>query len=152
MNVHCGVASPKDYHVYSVLPVCMPAGQKRAPDLTIDGCEPPYGCWELNSGPLEEQSVFWTTEPSLQSSRAISNIVFSSSASLLSERNLSTQSRFVCVCLCVCVCVCLCLTLLYRRFHSSVPTVKEILAHFRENGKYIEQPLLKLGVCVSKEN
>jgi hypothetical protein len=22
-----------------------------------DGCEPPCGCWELNSGPLEEQSV-----------------------------------------------------------------------------------------------
>ncbi|KRY65434.1 hypothetical protein T4D_8955 [Trichinella pseudospiralis] len=22
----------------------------------MDGCEPPCGCWELNSGPLEEQS------------------------------------------------------------------------------------------------
>jgi hypothetical protein len=31
-----------------------------------DGCEPPYGCWELNSGPLEEQLVLLTTEPSLQ--------------------------------------------------------------------------------------
>jgi len=31
-----------------------------------DGCEPPCGCWELNSGPLEEQSVLLTTEPSLQ--------------------------------------------------------------------------------------
>jgi hypothetical protein len=30
------------------------------------GCEPPCGCWELNSGSLEEQSVFLTTEPSLQ--------------------------------------------------------------------------------------
>jgi hypothetical protein len=30
-----------------------------------DGCEPPCGCWELNSGPLEEQSVLLTTEPSL---------------------------------------------------------------------------------------
>jgi len=28
--------------------------------------EPPCGCWELNSGPLEEQSVLLTTEPSLQ--------------------------------------------------------------------------------------
>jgi len=26
----------------------------------------PYGCWELNSGPLEEQPVLLTTEPSLQ--------------------------------------------------------------------------------------
>jgi hypothetical protein len=31
-----------------------------------DGCEPPCGCWELNSGPLEEQSVLLTAEPSLQ--------------------------------------------------------------------------------------
>ena len=28
------------YYVYSVLPACMPAGQKRAPDLIMDGCEP----------------------------------------------------------------------------------------------------------------
>ena len=34
-------------------------------DLT-DGCEPPCGCWDLNSGPLEEQLVLLTTEPSLQ--------------------------------------------------------------------------------------
>ena len=32
----------------------------------IDGCEPPCGCWDLNSGPLEEQSVLLTTESSLQ--------------------------------------------------------------------------------------
>ena len=31
-----------------------------------DGWEPPCGCWELNLGPLEEQSVLLTTEPSLQ--------------------------------------------------------------------------------------
>jgi hypothetical protein len=30
-----------------------------------DGCEPPYGCWELNSGPLEEESAV-LAEPSLQ--------------------------------------------------------------------------------------
>ncbi|EGW01477.1 E3 ubiquitin-protein ligase NEDD4 [Cricetulus griseus] len=42
------------------------AGRKRAPDLIIDGCEPPYGCWELNPGPLEEQPVLLTSEPSLQ--------------------------------------------------------------------------------------
>jgi hypothetical protein len=40
--------------------------QKRASDLITDGCEPPCGCWDLNSGPLEEQSVLLTTEPSLQ--------------------------------------------------------------------------------------
>ena len=44
----------------------MLAGQKRAPDLITDGCEPPCGCWELNSGPLEEQAMLLTAEPSLQ--------------------------------------------------------------------------------------
>ena len=40
--------------------------QKRASDRITDGCEPPCGCWDLNSGPLEEQSVLLTTKPSLQ--------------------------------------------------------------------------------------
>ena len=44
----------------------MPVCQRRAPDVSTDGCEPPYGCWELNSGPLEEQPVLLTSEPSLQ--------------------------------------------------------------------------------------
>jgi len=34
--------------------------------VSTDGCEPPCGCWELNSGPLGQQSVLLTTEPSLQ--------------------------------------------------------------------------------------
>jgi hypothetical protein len=29
-------------------------------------CKPLCGCWELNSGPLEEQSVLLNAEPSLQ--------------------------------------------------------------------------------------
>jgi hypothetical protein len=32
----------------------------------MGGCEPPCGCWDLNSGPSEEQSVFLPAEPSLQ--------------------------------------------------------------------------------------
>jgi hypothetical protein len=40
--------------------------QKRASDPISDGCEPPCGCWELNSGPLEKQSVLLTTKSSLQ--------------------------------------------------------------------------------------
>jgi hypothetical protein len=39
---------------------------KRASDPITDGCEQQHGCSELNSGPLEEQSLFLTTEPSLQ--------------------------------------------------------------------------------------
>jgi hypothetical protein len=45
---------------------CMPAGQKRAPALTIDGYEPSCSCWELNSGALEVQPVLlisWATSP-----------------------------------------------------------------------------------------
>jgi hypothetical protein len=38
---------------------------KRALDPITDGCEPPSGCRELNSEPLEEQPVPLTTEPSL---------------------------------------------------------------------------------------
>ena len=32
----------------------------------IDSCELPCGSWELNPGPLEEQSVLLTIEPFLQ--------------------------------------------------------------------------------------
>jgi len=41
-------------------------GQKRRHGTgAINGCEPVCGCWELNSGPLVEQSVLVTAEPSL---------------------------------------------------------------------------------------
>jgi hypothetical protein len=40
----------------------------------MDGCEPPCGCWDLNSGPSEEQSVLLTPEPSLQPDLALSNM------------------------------------------------------------------------------
>jgi len=39
-----------------------PTHQKGTPDPITDGCEPPCGCWELNSGPLEEQPVLLTSE------------------------------------------------------------------------------------------
>jgi hypothetical protein len=40
--------------------------KKRASDLITDGCEPPCGCWNLNSGPSKEQSALLTAKPSLQ--------------------------------------------------------------------------------------
>ena len=40
--------------------------KKRVSDPITDGCKLPYGWWELNSWPLEEQSVLLTTEPPLQ--------------------------------------------------------------------------------------
>ena len=55
------------YYVYSVLPACIPGGQKRAPDLIWDGCESPCSCWGLNSGPLAGQPTqLLTAEPILQ--------------------------------------------------------------------------------------
>ena len=50
----------------SALAVCVPECQKRASDPITDGCEPQCDCWELNSGPLKDQPVLLTTEPSLQ--------------------------------------------------------------------------------------
>ena len=39
----------------SALSTYLSAHQKRASDsITIDGGEPQCGCWELNSGPLED--------------------------------------------------------------------------------------------------
>lgn len=35
--------------------------------LELFSCEPPSGCWERNPGPLDQQSVLSTAEPSLQS-------------------------------------------------------------------------------------
>ncbi|CAO2600118.1 hypothetical protein LEMLEM_LOCUS10171 [Lemmus lemmus] len=52
-------------------------GQKRAPDLITDGCEPPCGCRELNPGPPEEQAMLSTTEPSLQPPSYVLNPPFS---------------------------------------------------------------------------
>jgi hypothetical protein len=45
---------------------CLQTHQKRALDPITDGDEPPCGCWELNSGPLEEHSVLLSAELSLQ--------------------------------------------------------------------------------------
>ena len=55
---------------------CTQTHQKRASDLITDDCESPCGCWELNSGPLEEQPVLLTTEPSLQSLLLILYLIF----------------------------------------------------------------------------
>ena len=44
---------------------CLHTLQKRESDLVSDGCEPPCGCWDLKSGPSEEQSMLLTAEPSL---------------------------------------------------------------------------------------
>lgn len=52
------------FNVYKYTVALFRYTQKRAP--IADGCEPLCGCWELKSGPLKEQSVCLTTQPSLQ--------------------------------------------------------------------------------------
>ena len=47
----------------SVLSACTHTCQNSALDPIIDGCEPPCDCLDLNSGPLEEQPVLLTIEP-----------------------------------------------------------------------------------------
>jgi hypothetical protein len=54
------------YYYISVHCSCLQTHEKRASDLIMDGYEPPCGCWDLNSGPSEEQSVLLTAEPSPQ--------------------------------------------------------------------------------------
>jgi hypothetical protein len=75
---------------------CLQTHQKRASDSITDGCEPPCGCWGLNSGPLEEQLELLTTEPSLQ-------------PFLLNFHLFILNFVFVTHCTCFCfVCVCFC--------------------------------------------
>jgi len=50
------------FHVYEYT-VAIFRHTRRALGHITDGCEPPCGCWELNSGPLEEQSVLLTADP-----------------------------------------------------------------------------------------
>lgn len=56
-------------YVYGCFYACILIHQKRVLDLMglqLHNCELTYGCWELNSGALEEQSLLLTIEPSLQ--------------------------------------------------------------------------------------
>ena len=70
----------------------VPEGQKRAPDLFTDGCEPPCGCWELNSGPLEEQAMLLTTEPSLQPNVFVFKNYISKSQCRAAEKEPTAQA------------------------------------------------------------
>ena len=61
----------------------------RSPGIIVtDSCELPCGCWELNPGPLEEQTERLTSVPSFQPSNTL---------------KLSTlQIRYYCSSFCVC--------------------------------------------------
>ena len=46
--------------------ICARRGRQIPGTGVTDSCELPCGCWELNPGPLEEQPVLLTAEPSPQ--------------------------------------------------------------------------------------
>ena len=54
------------YFMYMSTPLLSSDTPEKGINPIADGCEPPCGCWDLNSGPLEGQSVLLTTEPSHQ--------------------------------------------------------------------------------------
>ena len=54
------------YYYIKVHCSCLQMHQQRVSDPITDGCKPPCGCWDLNSGPLKEQLVLLTIEPSIQ--------------------------------------------------------------------------------------
>ena len=62
---------------------CLQTLQKMESDLITDGCEPPCGCWDLNSRPSESHHqkssrVLLPTEPSHQPPYLTSNFSFKS--------------------------------------------------------------------------
>ena len=87
--------------------------QKRASDLITDGYEPPCGCWDLNSGPLEEQSVFLPAEPSCQPSWPFQE----SSGLFLSPGPSAITSRSMVDCL---LCLSQCSIALKRHNHATL--------------------------------
>ncbi|CAO2605396.1 hypothetical protein LEMLEM_LOCUS12441, partial [Lemmus lemmus] len=62
MAAEAGQRQLADLADHTILRILYGGGQKRAPDLITDGCEPPCGCWELNSGPSEKQAMLLTAE------------------------------------------------------------------------------------------
>jgi hypothetical protein len=101
---------------------CLQTHQKRALDPITDGCEPPRCCWELNSSPLEEQSVLLTAEPSLEPQCPCFLHVWEC---------VCVMCVYVCECVvCVCVCglsagvVCWVKELISRIFLNSYPLGK----------------------------
>ena len=54
------------YHGHSWCPLRPEKGFRSLETRIADSWELPCGCWELNSGPLEEIPVFLTAEPLLR--------------------------------------------------------------------------------------
>ena len=68
-----GVLSPCmcAFHIHAYYPKKPEGGVRSLGAEVTDGCEVMGGCWELSLGPLEEQSLLLTTEPSLQAGKQL---------------------------------------------------------------------------------
>ena len=67
----------------------------RSPGTGVtDSCELPYGCWELNPGPLEEQSVLLTAEPFLQPQKIFSTKSYKKILLTLKEIPVKVQEAY----------------------------------------------------------
>ena len=62
------------------LHMCLCEGARSSWTRVTNSCELPYGCWELNLGPLEEQPVLFLIELSLQPPGTVFLHFFSSSS------------------------------------------------------------------------
>lgn len=58
------------FFIYSTCNI-LSAGQKKASDILIDGCDPPCGCREFHSSPLEDHAMFLTAHTSICPSPAV---------------------------------------------------------------------------------
>jgi len=61
----CFIHTYAAYPTYTWHPQRPEEGVESSGSGITDGRELPYGCWELNLSPLEEQSMFLTMEPSI---------------------------------------------------------------------------------------
>jgi hypothetical protein len=64
------------YFYFSVLEFCLYDVTGFPGSGVTDRWEPPCGCWELNLGSLEQQTVFLTTEPSFQPLDSFLKVIF----------------------------------------------------------------------------
>jgi hypothetical protein len=88
--------------IYFIYKSCLQTHQKRASDSITDGCEPPCGCWDLNSGSLEEQSMLLAAESSLQPIRSFFFFVFGFGFCFLVFLVFQDRVFFFFMCVCVC--------------------------------------------------
>ena len=67
----CCIYSTSVHHMHAWRLCGTEEGIRSSGTTPRDGCEPPHGCWEPHSGPLQEQQVLLPAEPSLHPWRTL---------------------------------------------------------------------------------